>query len=106
MLTLLIAPYAPHMAEELWREVLGHEGSVHRQEWPEWDEAAAAAEEVEVVVQVNGKVRGKLVVPADSDEVSVREAALALPRIAEQIAGLTVRKVVVIPGKLVSIVAT
>ena len=106
VLTLLIAPYAPHMAEELWREVLGHEGSVHRQEWPEWDEAAAAAEEVEVVVQVNGKVRGKLVVPADSDEVSVREAALALPRIAEQIAGLTVRKVVVIPGKLVSIVAT
>ncbi|HHJ99197.1 MAG TPA: leucine--tRNA ligase [Actinobacteria bacterium] len=105
VLTLLIAPYAPHMAEELWREVLGHPGSVHREAWVTFDEALAAADEVEIVVQVNGKVRGKVVVAADADEATVREAALNVPRVAEQIEGLTVRKVVVVPGKLVSVVA-
>ena len=105
VLTLLIAPYAPHMAEELWREVLGHAGSVHREAWVTFDEALAAADEVEIVVQVNGKVRGKVVVAADADEATVREAALNVPRVAEQIEGLTVRKVVVVPGKLVSVVA-
>jgi leucyl-tRNA synthetase len=104
-LTLLIAPYAPHMAEELWREVLRREGSVHRQEWPAYDPTLAAADEVEIVVQVNGKVRGRVVVPADADEATVREAALALPKVQEHLAGLTVRKVVVVQGKLVSVVA-
>jgi leucyl-tRNA synthetase len=104
-LTLLIAPYAPHMAEELWREVLGHDGSVHREGWVVFDPALAVADEVEIVVQVNGKVRGKVVVAADADEKTVREAALAVPRVAEQIEGLAVRKVVVVPGKLVSVVA-
>jgi len=104
-LTLLIAPYAPHMAEELWREALGHEGSVHREQWIGFDEGLAAADEVEIVVQVNGKVRGKVTVAADADEEMVREAALGVPRVAEQIEGRTVRKVVVVPGKLVSVVA-
>lgn len=106
VLTLLIAPYAPHMAEELWREVLGHDGSVHREPWVGFDEALAAADEIEIVVQVNGKVRGKVTVAADADEATVREAALAVPKVAEQIEGLNVRKVVVVPGKLVSVVAT
>jgi leucyl-tRNA synthetase len=106
VLTLLIAPYAPHMAEELWREVLGGEGSVHREPWPAYDPALAAADEVEVVVQVNGKVRGRLVVSASAAEGQVREAALALPKIQEQLAGMTVRKIVIVPGKLVSIVAS
>jgi leucyl-tRNA synthetase len=105
-LTLLIAPFAPHMAEELWREVLGGDESVHRQAWPSFDPAAAAADEVEIAVQVNGKVRAKLTIAADAAEDVVREAALALPRIEEQLAGLTVRKVVVVPKKLVSIVAS
>ncbi|MBN1192371.1 MAG: leucine--tRNA ligase [Coriobacteriia bacterium] len=105
-LTLLIAPYAPHMAEELWREVLGHHRSVHREEWPSFDPAVAAADEVEIVVQVNGKVRAKLVISADADEDAVREAALAMPNVVEHIAGLTVRKVLVVPGKLVSVVAS
>lgn len=104
-LTLLIAPYAPHMAEELWREVLGHGTSVHREPWAAFDEALAAADEVEIVVQVNGKVRGKVTVAADADEETVRAAALAVPKVAEQIEGLNVRKVVVVPGKLVSVVA-
>ncbi|MHB1323927.1 MAG: leucine--tRNA ligase [Coriobacteriia bacterium] len=105
-LTLLIAPYAPHMAEELWREILEHEGSVHRQPWPVFDPALATADEVEIVVQVNGKVRGRVTVSADADERVVREAALALPKVLEHLEGLAVRKVVVVPGKLISIVAT
>ncbi len=105
-LVLLIAPFAPHMAEELWREVLGGEGSVHRQSWPAHDPALAAADEVEIVVQVNGKVRAKLTMPATADDATVREAALALPKVIEHLEGLTVRKVVVVPGKLVSVVAT
>jgi leucyl-tRNA synthetase len=104
-LTLLIAPYAPHMAEELWREVLGKPGSVHREPWPAFDPALAAADEVEIAVQVNGKVRGKLTIAADAGEDAVREAALGLERVQEHLAGLAVRKVVVVPGKLVSIVA-
>ncbi len=105
-LTLLIAPYAPHMAEELWREVLGRDGSVHRQSWPTFDPALAAADEIEIVVQVNGKVRAKLTIAADASEDVVREAALALPKVQEHLEALTVRKVVVVPGKLVSVVAS
>jgi len=106
VLTLLLAPYVPHMAEELWREVLRHEGSVHRVEWPTWDPEKAAADEVEVAVQVNGKVRARLTVEADADEETVRAAALALPKVIENVEGKTVRKVVVVPGKLVSIVVS
>ncbi len=104
-LVLLLAPYVPHMAEELWREVLGEDTSVHRAEWPVWDPKAAAADEVEMAVQVNGKVRARLVVDAGASEDAVRELALALPKVAEHTEGLTVRKVLVVPGKLVSIVA-
>jgi leucyl-tRNA synthetase len=103
-LTLLLAPYVPHMAEELWREVLGKEESVHCESWPEWDPAAAASDEVEYPVQVNGKVRDRLTIAASASEDAVREAALALPKIIENVEGKTVRKVLVIPGKLVSIV--
>ena len=105
ILVLLLAPYAPHMAEELWREVLGHATSVHREAWPVWDAEAAAADEVEIAVQINGKVRGRLVIAADADENAVREAALSLPKIREHLVGQTVRKVVIVPGKLVSVVA-
>lgn len=105
-LVLLVAPFAPHMAEELWREVLGHPGSVHREPWPASDPALAAADEVEIAVQVNGKVRAKLTIAADASEDAIREAALGLPKVLEHLEGLTVRKVVVVPGKLVSVVAT
>ncbi|MCE5204097.1 MAG: leucine--tRNA ligase [Actinomycetia bacterium] len=103
-LTLLIAPYAPHMAEELWREVLGHRASVHREPWPSWDPALAQAEEVEYAVQVNGKVRGRVSVPADADSATVEAAARADERVAEHLAGREVTKVVIVPGKLVSFV--
>ncbi len=101
-LTLLLAPFAPHMAEELWLEVLGARGSVHEQAWPAFDAAAAAADEVELAVQVNGKVRGRVVVPADADVESVQSVALA--EVASWVEGKDVKKVVVVPGKLVSVV--
>mgnify|MGYP001320360485 CR=1 FL=1 len=101
--TLMLAPFVPHLAEELWRK-LGRSDSVHRQPWPEVDRAAAAADEVTIVVQVNGKVRDRLVVAADLDEEATREAALALPRIQELTAGKQVQRVIVVPGRLVNVV--
>ncbi|MFA5845114.1 MAG: leucine--tRNA ligase [Coriobacteriia bacterium] len=103
--TALLAPIAPHAAEELWREVLGGTGSVHRRAWPVFDAAAAAADEIEIAVQVNGKVRDRLVVAADASSEAVEAAALALPNIVRNLEGMTVRKVLVVPGRLVSIVA-
>jgi len=103
-LVLLLAPYAPHMCEELWREMLGHDRSVHRETWPAYDASLAVADEVEIVVQVNGKVRGRVVLDASASDEEIRSAALALPRIMEQTEGRTIQKVVVVPGKLVSIV--
>ena len=101
-LVLLLAPFVPHMAEELWVEVLGKAGSVHAATWPEFDAAAAAADEVELAVQVNGKVRSRIVVAADAAEDDVRAAALA--GVASWVEGKDVKKVVVVPGKLVSVV--
>jgi len=103
-LTLCLAPYAPHMTEELWRVVLGESGSVHRQEWPMVDASALVVDEVEIPVQINGKVRDRLTVAVDAPESEITAAALALPKISAQLEGKTVRKVVVVPGKLVSIV--
>jgi len=101
-LTLLLAPYVPHMAEELWREVLGRDGSVHQADWPAWDPSAAAADVIEIAVQVNGKVRGKISIDADLAEEDVIAAALAA--VESHVADKDVRKVVVVPGKLVSVV--
>ncbi len=103
-LTLLLAPYVPHMAEEIWREAFGRSGSVHSEPWPEWDPAQAASDEVEYAVQVNGKVRDRMTIDVSASEDVVREAALVLPKIIEHTEGKTVRKVLVVPGKLVSIV--
>jgi leucyl-tRNA synthetase len=103
-LTLLIAPFAPHMAEELWRSVLGHEGSVHRTRWPEFDPSALVADVLELPVQVNGKVRDRVTIAADASEDETIAAALALPNVLAHIEGKSVRKVVVVPGKLVSVV--
>ena len=90
------------MAEELWSEVLGRDGSVHRQEWPTFDEAAAAADVVEMAVQVNGKVRGKIQIAADLAEQEIIDIALA--KVASWVEGKDVKKVVVVAGKLVSVV--
>ncbi len=101
---LLLSPFAPHLAEELWR-ALGHAETLAYEPWPRYDPALAREDEVEVPVQVNGKLRSKLKVPAGTAESALREAALADGRVKELIAGKQVRKVIVVPGKLVNIVA-
>lgn len=102
-LLLLLAPFAPHITEELW-ERLGHETSIHLMSWPVADEAAMAEEEVEVVVQVNGKVRTKILMPAEITEEVMKEAALKHEKISSLLEGKTVVKVITVPRKLVNIV--
>jgi leucyl-tRNA synthetase len=100
----MMAPFAPHMSEELW-EMLGHADSIEVAGWPEYDAEVARAEEVVVPVQVNGKVRGRITVPANIDETELRERALADPHVQPHVAGKQVKKVVVAGGgKLVSVV--
>jgi len=100
----MLAPIAPHIAEELW-ERLGKDYSVHTSSWPQVDAAAAAEDEVTLVVQVNGKVRDRLVVPVDITDETAREMALASEGALRFTDGKTVRKVIVVPGRLVNIVA-
>ena len=100
----LLAPIAPHIAEELW-EILGNEGGISYVPWPTYDEAALVESEVEIVCQIDGKVRAKLMVPVDSSKEALEELALANEQVKEQIAGKTVRKVIAVPNKLVNIVA-
>ncbi|MGD0264912.1 MAG: leucine--tRNA ligase [Candidatus Methylomirabilota bacterium] len=104
-LLTMLAPFAPHLAEELW-ETLGHRGSIFRQPWPVADAVLAQADAVEVVVQVNGKVRSRQHVPRGTAEDRLKTLALDDPRIQAWTAGKAVRKVVVIPDKLVNIVVS
>ncbi len=99
----VLAPFAPHFAEELWHK-LGHDGSVAHADWPGYKESMLVDDEVEIAVQVLGKVRARLCVPAGSTEDQLRELALGEASIAQLIAGKTVRKVIVVPGRLVNIV--
>lgn len=101
-LVVLLAPIAPHITEELWHDVLHETGSVHREPWPEFDAAQAVADEVELAVQVNGKIKARIMVASDAQSDMVQDAALGA--IADHIVGKEVRKVVVVPGKLVSVV--
>ena len=100
---LLLSPFAPHLAEELWH-ALGHKDTLAYETWPTYDPALTKADEIEVPVQINGKVRARLTVPAGIDEETLKAAALADERVCEALKGKTVRKVIVVPGKLVNIV--
>jgi leucyl-tRNA synthetase len=102
-LVLLISPFTPHMSEELW-EAMGHEGGVVAAGWPQYDEDAAREESVEIPVQVNGKVRGRVVVAADAAEEDIRTVALAEAHIQPYLAGRQLVKVIVARGRLVSVV--
>jgi leucyl-tRNA synthetase len=103
---LLASPVFPHVAEELWTEVLGLGYSIHQQDWPTYDEALLAQSQVTLVVQVNGKVRDQMVLDAEvaRDEARVRDLVLALPKIKQYIAGGSVQRVIVVPGKLANVV--
>ena len=102
-LVLLLAPFAPYLAHELW-ELLGEKSNLLRAEWPKFDPALAKEEEIEIPVQVNGKLRSKIVVPADAGEELVLERALADEKIAAATRGKQIVKKIFVPGKLVSIV--
>ena len=99
----VLSPVAPHICEELWHAI-GNRSLVCAEPWPAFAPEALARDEVTVVVQVNGKLRGKITVPADAPEEAVRQAALADENVTRHMDGKTVRKVVVVPGKLVNIV--
>jgi len=102
-LTLLLAPFAPHLAHELW-EMLDEKGSLLRAPWPKCDSELAKEDEIEIPVQINGKVRSRVVVSADASEDVVRERALAEAKIKATLNGKHMVKVIVVPGKLVNIV--
>jgi leucyl-tRNA synthetase len=101
--TLLLAPMAPHLAEELW-EILGHEQTLAYEPWPTYDPSLLKDDEIEIPVQVNGKLRGRVVVPADAEGEQIESAARDDEKIAVLLVGKTVRKVIVVPGKLVNFV--
>jgi leucyl-tRNA synthetase len=101
----VLAPFAPHIAEELWHRV-GNDQSVVLQSWPEADEAMLREESIEVAVQILGKVRSRITVSVDADAAALEAAALADERIVELLEGKAVLKVIVVPGKLVNIVAS
>jgi leucyl-tRNA synthetase len=100
----MLAPVAPHVAEELW-EKLGFSGTISYETWPAYDEAKLVDDEVEIVIQVNGKVKTKLKVPTDASKEALEGIAMEDDRVKEQIEGKTIRKVITVPGKLVNIVA-
>ena len=103
VLVRLLAPICPHMTDELWHDALGCEGSIHTQEWPESDPEKAKADEVELAVQINGKVKARITVAADADQEAVK--AVALEAVQDAVAGKDLKKVVVVPGRLVNVVA-
>ncbi|MGG0790694.1 leucine--tRNA ligase [Peribacillus simplex] len=100
----LLAPVAPHIAEEIWSK-LDHSESITYGTWPAFDEAKLVDNEVEIVIQINGKVKAKLMVPTDTTKEKLEEIAMGDDSIKEQIDGKTIRKVIAVPGKLVNIVA-
>ena len=100
---LLLAPFAPYIAHELW-ESLGEKENLLKARWPKYDAALAKEEEVEIPVQVNGKLRGRVLVPADADEALVKERAFADEKVKASIAGKQIVKVIFVPGKLLNLV--
>jgi len=100
---LILSPFAPHLAEELW-QLLGHDKTLAHEPWPQYDEALTTDAEIEIPVQILGKLRSKVIVPAGSDQVSLIAAARADARIAELLTGKEVVKTIVVPGKLVNFV--
>ena len=102
-LILLLAPFAPHITEELWRR-RGGVGSIHQQRWPAYDEAVAAPREVTIVVQVDGKVRDRIPMPAGLPDAEVQLRALASPKVQATLDGTKPAKVIVVADRIVSIV--
>jgi leucyl-tRNA synthetase len=103
LLLLMLSPMAPHICDELWNK-LGHEGFMLNLAWPDFDPEVAKADEITIVIQVNGKVRDKLTVPADTDAKTIEQLGLNSEKVRSIIEGKQIRKVILVPGKLVNIV--
>ena len=101
----MLSPFVPHITEELWRGAIDADSSVHNQSWPECDEEALKVDNVEIVLQVNGKVRGRLTVPAAATKEDLEKIALADANVKAHIGDATIRKIICVPGRLVNIVA-
>ena len=104
MLLRLLSPITPHITHALWRE-LGYGEDILAAAWPEPLEAALVQDEIELVIQVNGKLRGSVTVAKDADRSAIERSALAQPAVQKYLEGVGVKKVIVVPGKLVNIVA-
>ena len=102
-LIIMLAPFVPHITEELW-QMIGGKGSVHEQSWVTYDEDALVKDEIEIVVQLNGKIKDKINVASGLDDESIKQAALDSEKVKEAISGKTIVKVIVVKGKLVNIV--
>ena len=102
-LTQLVAPFAPHLGEELWRR-LGHEKSLAYEPWPTFDEALCVDDQIEMAVQVNGKVRGRVILPRAASEAEARTAALAADGVGPYTDGKSIKKFIYVPGKIVNLV--
>jgi leucyl-tRNA synthetase len=102
-LLLLLAPTAPHLAEELWQRT-GHSYSIHNQSWPQWDEELAKDEEITLVIQVNGKLRDRIVVPASISEAQARHLALESQRVKAHLEGKEIIRMIYVQGRLLNLV--
>ena len=100
---ILLSPFAPHITEELWKD-LGNKKSIHLQKWPEYDKELAKEKEIELVIQINGKVRDRLKVSADISEEEAEKVSLESEKIKKWIEGKEVRKIIFVKGKLVNVV--
>ncbi|WP_066636411.1 leucine--tRNA ligase [Desulfolucanica intricata] len=102
-LLILLAPFAPHITEELWTGI-GHQESVHTRNWPVYDPQALEEDEITIVIQINGKVRDRMAIPANMSKEDMQEHVMQQPRVKELLSGREVRKIIPVPGKLVNIV--
>jgi len=100
---LILAPFAPHISEELWQR-LGHQDSLSYESWPEYDKELIKEKEIELAIQVNGKIKDRIVIAADADEEHIKQKALASEKVVAAINGKSPKKVIVIKSRLVNIV--
>ena len=100
---MLLAPFAPHITEEIWHEI-GNKESIHLAKWPIFDASKCVASEVTIAIQVGGKLRDTIVLPADTSEEALKELALARPAIVKWVDGNTIKKIIYVKGRLINIV--